>query len=146
MCMHMVEERKKKIKSHNRARNATIRRSIRQQPPYNHRIILIIPPTAGRCCMWWATGLEKLCRDRPSTGYFGNWGIVEGCKRVSRRDTSKVCHRQSRSCLMFGVALVTKTSGTPTYTGMGAFVILTTLPFLSLFGLCGPLSRFPSRI
>eukprot|EP00041_Stephanoeca_diplocostata_P017857 m.367973 g.367973 ORF g.367973 m.367973 type:complete len:506 (-) comp20841_c0_seq2:107-1624(-) len=30
-------------------------------------------------------GLAKLCRSRPSTGYFGNWGIVEAAKRVSNK-------------------------------------------------------------
>eukprot|EP00730_Choanoeca_flexa_P000923 TRINITY_DN10399_c1_g3_i1.p1 TRINITY_DN10399_c1_g3~~TRINITY_DN10399_c1_g3_i1.p1 ORF type:complete len:217 (+),score=52.05 TRINITY_DN10399_c1_g3_i1:826-1476(+) len=28
-------------------------------------------------------GLEKLQRDRPSTGFFGNWGIVAAAKRIS---------------------------------------------------------------
>jgi len=40
-------------------------------------------------------GLEKLCRDRPSTGYFGNWGIIEACKRVSRRPESTGCIKAS---------------------------------------------------
>ena len=32
-----------------------------------------------------AGGLAKLNRTRPSTGYFGNWGIIEAAKRVSAR-------------------------------------------------------------
>eukprot|EP00056_Hartaetosiga_gracilis_P006106 m.93089 g.93089 ORF g.93089 m.93089 type:complete len:439 (+) comp12380_c0_seq6:74-1390(+) len=29
-------------------------------------------------------GMEKLKRERPSTGYFGNWGISAGCNAISR--------------------------------------------------------------
>lgn len=44
------------------------------------------------------SGLAKLNRERPSTGFFGNWGIFQAAKRLSRR---QVDSGMGMSCKVF---------------------------------------------
>lgn len=55
-------------------------------------------------------GLSKLCRSRPSTGFFGNWGIMQGARRLSdSRGTALIEARSFMGRATRGVTVSIKT-------------------------------------